>query len=154
MRSGLYAELEQFAGFGRANLLASFALFDDDPARINRLEAEFAKVTPALVQKTAQRISAAGQSNGLRDHAWKDRCCRGGGEGRRAMRRGRPETMRPGAARRRSPRFCDRGRVSRGAEADAASTGPGKRFRHPPPKRFTLSNGCRSRWCRSAACRR
>ena len=53
MRSGLYADLEQFAGFGRANLLASFALFDDDPARINRLEAEFAKVTPALVQKTA-----------------------------------------------------------------------------------------------------
>ena len=53
MRSGLYADLEQFAGFGRANLLASFALFDDDPAKINRLEAEFAKVTPALVQKTA-----------------------------------------------------------------------------------------------------
>ncbi len=46
--------MEQFAGFGRANLLASFALFDDDPARINRLEAEFAKVTPALVQKTAR----------------------------------------------------------------------------------------------------
>jgi zinc protease len=53
MRSALYADLEQFAGFGRANLLASFALFDDDPAKINRLEAEFAKVTPALVQKTA-----------------------------------------------------------------------------------------------------
>jgi predicted Zn-dependent peptidase len=53
MRSALYADLEQFAGFGRANLLASFALFDDDPATINRLEAEFAKVTPALVQKTA-----------------------------------------------------------------------------------------------------
>jgi zinc protease len=53
MRSGLYNDLEQFAGFGRANLLASFALFDDDPSRINRLEAEFAKVTPALVQKTA-----------------------------------------------------------------------------------------------------
>jgi predicted Zn-dependent peptidase len=53
MRSALYADLEQFAGFGRANLLASFALFDDDPSRINRLETEFAKVTPALVQKTA-----------------------------------------------------------------------------------------------------
>jgi zinc protease len=53
MRSSLYASLEQFAGFGRANLLASFALFDDDPARINRLEAEFAKVTPALLQRTA-----------------------------------------------------------------------------------------------------
>jgi zinc protease len=53
VRSSLYASLEQFAGFGRANLLASLALFDDDPARINRLEGEFAKVTPALLQKTA-----------------------------------------------------------------------------------------------------
>jgi predicted Zn-dependent peptidase len=53
MRSQLYANIEQFAGFGRANLLASFALFDDDPARINRLEDEFAKVTTAVVQKTA-----------------------------------------------------------------------------------------------------
>jgi zinc protease len=54
LRSELYARSEQFAGFGRANLLASFALFDDDPGRINRLEDEFAKVTPELVQKTAK----------------------------------------------------------------------------------------------------
>jgi len=54
LRSSLYASVEQFAGFGRANLLASFALFDDDPSRINTLEAEFAKVTPALIQKTAR----------------------------------------------------------------------------------------------------
>ena len=54
MRSSLYAEIEQFAGFGRANLLASFALFDDDPSRINRLEDEFAKVTPAGVRKAAE----------------------------------------------------------------------------------------------------
>jgi predicted Zn-dependent peptidase len=54
VRSDLYASLEQFGGFGRANLLASFALFDDDPARINRLEAEFAKVTPELIQRTAR----------------------------------------------------------------------------------------------------
>ena len=53
MRSALYADMETFAGFGRANLLASFALFDDDPSRINQLESEFAKVTPALVQQTA-----------------------------------------------------------------------------------------------------
>jgi predicted Zn-dependent peptidase len=56
MRSDLYANLEQFAGFGRANLLASFALFDDDPARINRLEEEFGKVTPEVVRKTAQEF--------------------------------------------------------------------------------------------------
>jgi zinc protease len=60
MRSGLYADLEQFAGFGRANLLASFALFDDDPSRINQLEKQFASVTPALVKKTADEYLRPG----------------------------------------------------------------------------------------------
>ena len=53
-RSQLYAEQEEFVRFGRANLLASFALFDDDPGKINRLEEEFRKVTPELIQKTAR----------------------------------------------------------------------------------------------------
>ena len=60
IRSNLYTNLEQFAGFGRANLLASFALFDDDPSRINRLEDEFRKVTPAMVRKTAEEYLRAG----------------------------------------------------------------------------------------------
>ena len=60
MRSDLYANLEQFAGFGRANLLASFALFDDDPSKINQLEDGFEKVTPALVQKTAEEYLRPG----------------------------------------------------------------------------------------------
>ncbi|HSK09841.1 MAG TPA: pitrilysin family protein [Vicinamibacterales bacterium] len=60
MRSRLYGNIESFAGFGRANLLASFALFDDDPGRINRLEAEFAKVTPALVLETAREYLRPG----------------------------------------------------------------------------------------------
>jgi len=60
MRSDLYANLESFAGFGRANLLASFALFDDDPSRINRLETEFAKVTPALLRDTAREYLRPG----------------------------------------------------------------------------------------------
>jgi predicted Zn-dependent peptidase len=54
MRSALYASTEQFAGFGRANLLASFALFDDNPSKINELETEFSKVTPEVLQKTAR----------------------------------------------------------------------------------------------------
>ena len=54
MRSQLYAMQETFVGFGRADLLASFALFDDDPGRINTLEQEFAKVTPELLRKTAE----------------------------------------------------------------------------------------------------
>ena len=53
-RSSFYSYLEALGGFGRADLLASFALFDSDPARINRLEAEFAKVTPELIMRTAQ----------------------------------------------------------------------------------------------------
>ena len=53
-RSWLYDQMEGFFGFGKANLLASFALFDDDPGKINSLEAEFEKVTPELIQKTAQ----------------------------------------------------------------------------------------------------
>ncbi|MFE8600920.1 pitrilysin family protein [Archangium violaceum] len=53
-RSELYGQMEGIFGFGTADLLASFALFDDDPARINRLEDELAKVTPELIQKTAQ----------------------------------------------------------------------------------------------------
>jgi zinc protease len=55
-RSRLYAEYESTVGFGRANLLASFALFDDDPAKINRLEDEFRKVTPELILKTAKEF--------------------------------------------------------------------------------------------------
>lgn len=58
IRSSLYSEVESFVGFGRANLLASFALFDNDPGRINHLEAEFAKVTPELLQRTAQEYLA------------------------------------------------------------------------------------------------
>lgn len=60
MRSSLYADVESFAGFGRANLLASFALFDDAPQRINDLEKGFAAVTPALLQKTAQEYLRPG----------------------------------------------------------------------------------------------
>jgi predicted Zn-dependent peptidase len=54
LRSNLYDTLTTFSGFGRADLLASFALFDDNPQRINSLEADFRKVTPELIQRTAR----------------------------------------------------------------------------------------------------
>jgi len=54
LRSDFYDQVGQFNGFGRADLLASFALFDDNPQRINGIEAQFRKITPALIQKTAQ----------------------------------------------------------------------------------------------------
>jgi zinc protease len=60
MRSDFYDKIEQTGGFGRADLLASFALFDDDPARINQLEEQFRQVTPALIQKTAQEYLRPG----------------------------------------------------------------------------------------------
>jgi len=52
MRSQLYDDLGGFFGLGRADLLCSFALFDDDPERINHIEDEFKKVTPDIISKT------------------------------------------------------------------------------------------------------
>lgn len=54
IRSKLYDDLGQFFGVGRADLLCSFALFDDDPKKINSLEGEFRKVTPELIKSTVK----------------------------------------------------------------------------------------------------
>ncbi|HEX2608759.1 MAG TPA: pitrilysin family protein [Flavisolibacter sp.] len=54
MRSGLYDAMGGTFGIGKVNLLACFALFDDDPSRINKLESEFKKVTPELIRSTAK----------------------------------------------------------------------------------------------------
>jgi len=54
IRSEFYDDVSSFYGFGRADLLASFALFDDDPNKINLIEDEFKKVTTELIQKTAK----------------------------------------------------------------------------------------------------
>jgi zinc protease len=56
IRSTLYDNMGQFFGVGRADLLACFALFDDDPARINTLESEFKKINPDLIKKTAKEF--------------------------------------------------------------------------------------------------
>jgi predicted Zn-dependent peptidase len=53
-RSWLYEELGGFFGIGKLNLLACFALFNDDPARINSLEESFKKVTPDIIRQTAK----------------------------------------------------------------------------------------------------
>ena len=54
LHSNLYDTMGEFSGFGLMDLLASFALFDDDPSRVNSLVEEFRKVTPDLIQKTAK----------------------------------------------------------------------------------------------------
>jgi predicted Zn-dependent peptidase len=60
LRSSMYDSMGQFGGFGLVNMLASFALFDDNPARINTLDAKFEQVTPGLVLKTAQEYLRPG----------------------------------------------------------------------------------------------
>jgi predicted Zn-dependent peptidase len=54
-RSGFYNSLSSLTGAGTANLLASFALFDDDPAMINSIEKNLKSVTPELIQNTARQ---------------------------------------------------------------------------------------------------
>ena len=54
IRADLYDLVGSSTKTGLVDLLACFALFDDDPTRVNRIEAEFAKVTPELIRTTAQ----------------------------------------------------------------------------------------------------
>jgi zinc protease len=52
VRSRLYDLMQ--SQFSRADLLASAALFDDDPTMVDRLEESLAAITPELVQATAR----------------------------------------------------------------------------------------------------
>ena len=54
LRASLYDLAGSSTRFGLLDLLASFALFDDDPGMINRLEANFRAVTPALISEVAR----------------------------------------------------------------------------------------------------
>jgi len=54
LRAQLYQSLTQFGGLGRADLMASFSLFDDNPALINNLEHDLRMVTPETIAKTAK----------------------------------------------------------------------------------------------------
>jgi len=54
LRSNLYDQIGGGIGIGKLNMLASFALFYDNPAMINTLEDNFKKVTPDLIKKTAK----------------------------------------------------------------------------------------------------
>ena len=53
-RSRFYDITGEDFGFGRADVLASFALFDDDPGKINTIEDHLKGVTLDLLQKTAR----------------------------------------------------------------------------------------------------
>jgi zinc protease len=55
MRSSLFETLESQGGFGRADLLAAFALYDDDPNRINTVFTQLDKVTASDVQGAARK---------------------------------------------------------------------------------------------------
>jgi len=52
MKSELYDNMGGSFGLGRADLLCSYALFDDNPEQINVIESEFEKLTPEILHKT------------------------------------------------------------------------------------------------------
>ena len=116
-RSSLYAAAGggAYPAIGRADLLAAFALFDDDPARLNRIEAETRAVTPATGAGDGARVPASGAPHGARGRA---------GSGRRVNGRG----ARPAAGSR--PRSgCRSGCASRSRTACAPRSSPGGRRR-------------------------
>ena len=55
-----YGTVDTSTRFGLVDLLASFALFDDDPGRINRITEGFQQVTPELIRQTAQEYLRPG----------------------------------------------------------------------------------------------
>ena len=54
-RSSFLESLESQAGFGRADLLAALALYDDNPGRINTILSDLDKVTAVDVQQAAKK---------------------------------------------------------------------------------------------------
>src|SRR5262249_4086192 len=54
-RSSFLENLEALGGFGRADLLAALAVYDDNPNRINTILGELEKVTAADVQQAAKK---------------------------------------------------------------------------------------------------
>jgi zinc protease len=58
LRASLYDLVGSSTRFGLVDLLACFALFDDDPARVNRLEADFRAVPPSLISEVARTYLA------------------------------------------------------------------------------------------------
>lgn len=54
VRTGLYDIVGSATRIGLVELLACFALFDDDPARVNRIEDGFRAVTPELIRRVAR----------------------------------------------------------------------------------------------------
>jgi zinc protease len=58
LRATLYDLAGSSTRFGLVDLLACFALFDDDPARINRLEADFRAVRPEQIRDVARSYLA------------------------------------------------------------------------------------------------
>jgi predicted Zn-dependent peptidase len=61
LRASLYDLAGSSTRFGLLDLLACFALFDDDPARINRLEADFRAIQPELISEVARKYLAPAQ---------------------------------------------------------------------------------------------
>ncbi len=60
LRADLYGVAGSSTRFGLVDLLASFALFDDDPSLVNSLEARFRAVPPELVSAVAREYLRAG----------------------------------------------------------------------------------------------
>jgi len=56
IRSGLYDTLGDGNRIGLVDLLATAALFDDDPSRVNSIVSSFDNVTPELIQETAREF--------------------------------------------------------------------------------------------------
>jgi zinc protease len=65
IRSRFYDVVGSSTRFGLVDVLASFALFDDDPNRINQIDAALGAVTPDMIQRVARQYLTPDQRTTL-----------------------------------------------------------------------------------------
>ncbi|MDH4259651.1 MAG: insulinase family protein [Gammaproteobacteria bacterium] len=65
IRADLYDLAGSSTRFGLVDLLAAFALFDDDPTRVNRIESEFRAIRPSMISDVARRYLQDGNKSVL-----------------------------------------------------------------------------------------
>ena len=139
VRSQLYDKMEQFGGFGKADLLASFALFDDDPSRINKIEEEFREGDARAHAEDREGIPARRKSHDPRDRSeGTPRPTARAGRRRQAMKKTHTKISSP----RPRPRPASSAAPAlRAQKQTPPAPGTPKGFSLPKPATFTLENG-------------
>ena len=144
VRSALYDAVDGFFGFGRADLLASYALFDDDPSKINAHRGRVREGDARAHPEGRARVPAHDEPH--RAHHRPEE----GREGRRCRRRPRKEEPDEGAHHRARARAARAGRRRAATRGRRGPAGQGDAARSRGARRASSSRRPRASPCPTA----